>query len=91
MRSQLLDDGIGWMIVVDKEITSHVVATCGMFRLFHQAAVAQLQVEHYVNCVVVGFIADMDLAEKKGIKGLDKVRLVALLMAGSRTPIAVGS
>lgn len=30
-------------------------------------------VEHNVNCVVVGFIADMELAEKKGIKGLDKV------------------
>lgn len=30
------------------------------------------KVEHNVSCVVVGFIADMDLAEKKGIKGLDK-------------------
>jgi hypothetical protein len=40
-------------------------------------------VEHNVNCVVVGFIADMELAEKKGIKGLDKVRLAtAEEMAG---------
>ena len=49
----------------------------------HQAVVAQLEVEHNVNCVVVGFIADMELAEKKGIKGLDKVRLAtAEEMAG---------
>lgn len=27
-----------------------------------------------MNCVVVGFIADMALAEAKGIKGLDKAR-----------------
>lgn len=32
------------------------------------------QVEYSVNCVVVGFIADMALAEAKGIKGLDKAR-----------------
>ena len=39
-------------------------------------SMAQLhEVEHNVNCVVVGFIADMELAEKKGIKGLDKARV----------------
>ena len=36
-----------------------------------------------MNCVVVGFIADMELAEKKGVTGLDKVRLAtAEEMAG---------
>ena len=31
------------------------------------------QVEHNVNCVVVGFVGDMDAVEKKGITGLEKV------------------
>ncbi|CAJ1389781.1 unnamed protein product [Effrenium voratum] len=30
-------------------------------------------VEHNVHCVVVGFVADMRAAEKKGVTGLDKV------------------